>query len=692
MAGFKFSLPARIRNIARQMSDRYSSLCTTFNSRSYARKIVQYLNKHNFWNRLLTLPHFCIAFWIVLLLWGEVWVFRSNVKQCDWSRWEIWPKNASPHHLILLADPQLIDPHSYPSRPWPLDRLTITHTDVYLKRSYTSLLKILRPDTIIFLGDLFDGGREWKTYRSNLKDVSWSDNQRPSSERPYVKEWATRYNEDFWLDEYDRFGRIFYKFWNLGGLHPGPWQRGKKIISSLPGNHDLGFGDHIKISIRDRFQAYFGEGNRVDVIGNHTFVSVDSVSLSASGSSSDVTEIIKPIDDFLANVQTMKRRVVARELGFMAGKESLIRYPHKIEELASANFSDLPALDPGSGSPEFPTILLTHVPLYREPGTPCGPQREHWPPTVSVKGKSNPILSDERNAISISRGYQYQNVLSPDDSIRLLSSIGNVSSVFSGDDHDYCEVVHTADKNNVREITVKSISWAMGIRRPGFLLLSMWNPVDGSGRPLNEFPSGSDTRIYQTPLTTKSHLCLLPDEIGILITYLCFIILTLATLILHSILLSNLNLRPISSRDLSFEIPTTGRNLKQDVNTLSLSSSSSSLNSNIRTTIASRNLRNPNISNGNSHSVTSDRRMWNFSYSPTNIIEKNVGDITSNRNDPDEYWENFEPVKGDEKAFSALKRVRSKNPRFVFIRVAWRSIWRVTWVVVLIYLSLFWFY
>ncbi|RKF76196.1 Cell division control protein 1 [Golovinomyces cichoracearum] len=691
MAGFRFSLPARIINTARQMSDRYSSVCTTSNSRSYARKIVQYLNKYNFWNRLLTLPHFCIAIWIFLLLWGEVWVFRSNVKQCDWSRWEIWPKNASPHHLILLADPQLIDPHSYPSRPWPLDQLTITHTDVYLKRSYTSLLKILRPDTIIFLGDLFDGGREWKTYRSNLKDVSWSDNQRPSSERPYIKKWATRYNEDFWLDEYDRFGRIFYKFWNLGGLHPGPWQRGKKIISSLPGNHDLGFGDHIKISIRDRFQAYFGEGNRVDVIGNHTFVSVDSVSLSASGSSSDVTEIIKPIDDFLANVQTLKRRAVARELGFMAGKESLIRYPHKIEELASANFSDDPTLDPGSGSPEFPTILLTHVPLYREPGTPCGPQREHWPPTVPVKGKSDRILSDERNAISISRGYQYQNVLSPDDSIRLLSSIGNVSSVFSGDDHDYCEVVHTADKNNVREITVKSISWAMGIRRPGFLLLSMWNPVDGSGRPLNESPSGSDAPTYQTLLTTKSHLCLLPDEIGILITYLCFIILTLATLILHSILTSNLNLKPISSRDLIFELPTTGSNLKQDVNTLSLSSFSS-LNSNIRTTIASRNLRNPNISNGNSHSVTPDRPMWNFSYLPTSIIEKNAGDITSNHNDPDEYWENFEPVKGDEKAFSALKRVRNKNPRFVFIRVAWRSIWRVTWVVVLIYLSLFWFY
>src|ERR1700733_8612442 len=83
------------------------------------------------------------------------------------------PKDATPHHLVFLADPQLIDPHSYPGRPWPLDKFTMLHTDNYLKRSYISLQKKLHPDTIFFLGDLFDGGREWRTAHGNTDDPLW---------------------------------------------------------------------------------------------------------------------------------------------------------------------------------------------------------------------------------------------------------------------------------------------------------------------------------------------------------------------------------------------------------------------------------------------------------------------------------------------------------------------------------------
>jgi hypothetical protein len=152
------------------------------------------------------------------------------------------------------------------------------HTDNYLKRSYISLQKKLHPDTVFFLGDLFDGGREWKTAHGNTEDPLWANGLRPASEEAYAKTWRKKYGEDFWLREYNRFGSIFDKFWNIAGSDAGPWQRGRKLISSLPGNHDLGFGANIKIPIRNRFETYFGEGNRVDVIGNHTFVSVDSVS------------------------------------------------------------------------------------------------------------------------------------------------------------------------------------------------------------------------------------------------------------------------------------------------------------------------------------------------------------------------------------------------------------------------------
>ncbi|KAI9648010.1 hypothetical protein NHQ30_002638 [Ciborinia camelliae] len=460
------------------------------------------------------------------------------------------PPNTTPHHLIFLADPQLTDPHSYPDRPWPLSTFTVWHTDNYMKRSYVQLSKQLHPDTIFFLGDLFDGGREWKTAQGNTEDPAWAKGHRPPKEQKHVESWGKRYGEDFWLKEYGRFSRIFSDNWNLGGSEAGVGQRGRKLIASLPGNHDLGFGAQIKVPIRDRFEVYFGDVNRVDVIANHTFVSVDAVSLSAGGSDRPVSEtapITKPVEEFLNNVQIIKRKAVARELDYQAGKERVLQYSHSVQDVELADYAHLPTLDPGPNGPEFPTILLTHVPLYRNPGTPCGPLREHWPPTPPPKGQTQPVNPDPRNAISISRGYQYQNVLSDDDSRKLISKIGNVVSVFSGDDHDYCEVVHPADKNHAREITVKSMNWAMGIRKPGFLMLSLWNPVGADGNPLHAMRTGhgaADT--HAASITMESHLCLLPDQIAILINYGILVGISLALLLIRALLVPFTHLVPFA--------------------------------------------------------------------------------------------------------------------------------------------------
>jgi hypothetical protein len=43
----------------------------------------------------------------------------------------------------------------------------------------------------------------------------------------------------------------------------------------------------------------------------------------------------------------------------------------------------------------------------------------------------------------------------------------------SGDDHDYCEYTHTFSGEHVPEVTLKSLSIAMGIHQPGFQLLSL---------------------------------------------------------------------------------------------------------------------------------------------------------------------------------------------------------------------------
>lgn len=448
------------------------------------------------------------------------------------------PKGAQPHHLILIADPQITDPHSYPGRPWPLSTLTVTITDNYLRRGYKALQSKLQPDSIFFLGDLFDGGREWKTAHGDFVDPKWGYD-RSATEQAWVKTWHRRYGEDYWIREYQRFASIYFDNWKDGGATTRPWQRGKKLVASLPGNHDIGFGAQVQVAVRDRFEAHFGDVNRVDIIGNHSIVSVDTVSLSADTStykdSKDLEPIYGPVNQFLRDVKATKRKLVQEELQVWHDIKRDMRFDHKVENTEDVESSRW-LRDPGEDAPDLPTLLLTHVPLYRKPGTPCGPMREHWPPTKPPKGQTGPVIPDHRNAITVTAGYQYQNVLNPEDSIKLLKSIGNVVHAFSGDDHDYCEVEHDSSQENVREITVKSISMAMGVPTPGFLMVSMYNPIDAHGKPIPGAPKK----------TLQTHMCLLPNQFHTYMTYIFLGIFTLALLAARALLMPVLHLTPFA--------------------------------------------------------------------------------------------------------------------------------------------------
>lgn len=446
------------------------------------------------------------------------------------------PAGAVPHRITLVADPQLVDPHTYPGRPWPLSTLTIKHTDVYLRRAYSRIQRDLDPHTVLFLGDLFDGGREWGTLLSH------------SPEEQYH-----RYGRLFWQKEYDRFAHIFLK--ERGGSQVSDTHRadGRRLITSLPGNHDLGFGRGIQLPVRGRFRAYFGEGNRLDVIGNHTFVCLDTVSLSAQEQAHAHEEIWRPAFDMLNNLEQDRNNAVNRHLQHLFDEPEVFPEPHntKFLDLADASSAalirktSLPKPLSKETQPTLPTILLTHVPLYRPSGTNCGPLRERG------------------SAISISAGYQYQNTLSIGITDQIIDNVnrdGTLQHVFSGDDHDYCEIVHDtstskAGESNIgkpgmavgkkiREITVKSISWAMGVRRPGFLLVSLWNPIDVHGKPL----PGTVDRTIQT------HLCLLPDQLSILIRYGILFGISLLILFIRAVAIVAMN-SDVPDADASFTLP-----------------------------------------------------------------------------------------------------------------------------------------
>ncbi len=40
--------------------------------------------------RVISVPHFLAAFWVLVFLWGERWNFHAKVAHCHWDHWEKW--------------------------------------------------------------------------------------------------------------------------------------------------------------------------------------------------------------------------------------------------------------------------------------------------------------------------------------------------------------------------------------------------------------------------------------------------------------------------------------------------------------------------------------------------------------------------------------------------------------------------
>ncbi|KAI5366274.1 putative calcineurin-like phosphoesterase domain, ApaH type, metallo-dependent phosphatase [Septoria linicola] len=574
------------------------------------------------WLRHITLTTtFVTLLWLYFIHSRERSLFESHIQACDWQNWEPWHKGAQPHRSVFIADPQLVDPHTYPGRPWPLSSLTEYYTDLYMRRNFKLINQVLDPDSVVFLGDLFDGGREWSTEKARglnadqrkvLINLLVLDEKKKEGQRllgdgttdlnkfvPGEKGRWNKWKQRQWDVEFDRFARIFL---NEEQLYPAAnrsflpaWELPENTVSiengaknlsleeygsggtksrilktSLPGNHDLGFGSGVQITVRDRFESRFGETNSVYVLGNHTFVSLDSPSLSAYDEYvADVGEVSeerrakyshlwKPTNEFLDSLDKRGPKTVAEELDRMfPGSRPRKLWSHELTEHKDDRTIG-EKLKPAAGQlmkrgdenewklvpspkkpagPQLPVVLLSHVPLYRNPDVDCGKLRE--------RGRSIPL----------SAGYQYQNVLTPTlTSIvaKKVSAAGDIVHVFSGDDHDYCDVTHRfnigryndetkkehAVMRTVREITVKSFSWAMGVRQPGFMLVSMWNPIDEKGKHIGECMGGMDSGCK----TVQTELCLLPDQLSVFITYAQLLGLTILILFVRAVVIGIRNL------------------------------------------------------------------------------------------------------------------------------------------------------
>lgn len=178
-----------------------------------------------------------IVSWLLVVHYFERTHVKNVISSCQWDKWEEWDQLAQPHRVMLIADPQIVDEYSYPTRPYVFQWLIKKIADNYLHRNYLFGQNILDPDTNIFLGDLFDGGREWE--------------------------------DDRWFDEYKRYRKIF------------PKKVGRRTYDGIPGNHDIGFHT-VDRKVSERFSQYFGESNEFVELGNHSIIMFDTISLSNS--------------------------------------------------------------------------------------------------------------------------------------------------------------------------------------------------------------------------------------------------------------------------------------------------------------------------------------------------------------------------------------------------------------------------
>ncbi|KAG0084250.1 hypothetical protein BGZ93_011221 [Podila epicladia] len=400
--------------------------------------------------------------WCLALLSGEHVVYWALIRRCSWPENVHWntahDSLRDRYRIAIIADPQLTDWYSYKQTGWLLT-LVQTYTDLFMRRSFWKLHQTLKPDAVLFLGDLNDGGRD------TVDEAVWAQNRGRFMERVFQSEYTAwnldpvvvdaaaadidthkgKEEDEGQLDNsQESVSRPTYlvdkNIPSTAQEREAARRAGKSVRLYVAGNHDVGYGNDLIRKMALRFKRNYGALNYEIRLGNHSVVVLDTLSLSAD-------------DPMIRNEAQMFLDQIGQE------------------------------------TPTLPRILFTHVPLYRLDTTYCGQERE-----------SSRLIINEG-------GFQYWNMVNVALSREILDKI-KPDMVFSGDDHDWCEIGHTVNRgepssrsygvtdNSERlslapELTVPTFSFAQGVLQPGFVMLSLYNPNSLAGNNFAAVPSSS---------------------------------------------------------------------------------------------------------------------------------------------------------------------------------------------------------
>ncbi|KAL9682872.1 hypothetical protein QQ045_014682 [Rhodiola kirilowii] len=183
----------------------------------------------------------CII-WVVTLLYGEMFAFWvPSIWACSWPQLRQPSANYTRINsegtlkVAVIADPQLMDRTSHGRAPKSLAlEIPQFYTDLFMRRSFLLSIRPLKPDTVLFLGDYFDGG-------PILSDEEWQDSM-------------------------NRFRHVFDV---------------NTPVHFISGNHDVDYaiGHPHKLKVIERYEKAFGKRNYVFKVGKVDFVSIDAQDL-----------------------------------------------------------------------------------------------------------------------------------------------------------------------------------------------------------------------------------------------------------------------------------------------------------------------------------------------------------------------------------------------------------------------------
>ncbi|KIY67150.1 hypothetical protein CYLTODRAFT_444201 [Cylindrobasidium torrendii FP15055 ss-10] len=174
-------------------------------------------------------------FWAFIVLWGELGLYFWSISACQWPDARLQPSERGLSHVMLIADPQVKPVGAFSEETWTKWMAEYIF-DSNVKRSWHAA-KRLRPDVVIFLGDMLSAGK-------------------------YVR------GEKEYEQYYQKFKATFPASSNTTTFF-------------VPGNNDIGMGVSHALSnkVRSHYFKTFGPFNYRTTIHDHQFVFVDAPGL-----------------------------------------------------------------------------------------------------------------------------------------------------------------------------------------------------------------------------------------------------------------------------------------------------------------------------------------------------------------------------------------------------------------------------